>query len=125
VFQLVIPVVLFLLGLSLLRAGSNAYDQPALQLTPNSMFNTKLPATARNPTPINNLGNSTLAAAIESSFLKGSQLQTRGIPVAPDSVQDQFAGCAQGGSPLVAMSNFLLGVPQSAGAYSALCRLIY
>jgi hypothetical protein len=89
------------------------------------MFNTKLPAAARNPTPIHNLANSTLAAAIENSFLSGSQLQTRGIPVlAPDSVQDQFAGCAQGGAPLVAMSNFLLGVPQSAGASSTLQLLI-
>jgi hypothetical protein len=81
------------------------------------MFNTKLPAAARNPTPFNNLGNSTLAASIESSFLSGAQLQTRGISVKPDSVKDQFAGCAQGGSPLVAMSNFLLGVPQSAGTH--------
>jgi hypothetical protein len=89
------------------------------------MFNTKLPAAARNPTPIHNLANSTLAAAIENSFLSGSQLQTRGIPVlAPDSVQDQFAGCAQGGAPLVAMSNFLVGVPQSAGASSTLQLLI-
>ena len=30
-------------------------------------------------------------------------------------VSDQFAGCAQGGAPLLAMSNFLLGVPQTPG----------
>lgn len=69
-----------------------------------------MPANLRNPVPIDAPESpSSLARSVADRF-DGVSVEGTAVHVPPDGArEDMFAGCAQGASPLVNMSDFLLG----------------
>jgi ATP-binding cassette subfamily A (ABC1) protein 3 len=122
VCQLLLPVFLVILGLCLLLIVAPG-EQPDLVLSPVK-FNTDFAAATRNYVPIlKETGCGAVCAAIEERFKDGSTddgvygigLNVNEISAAtPASLNDAFAGCAQGADVLHQMSNFLLQVPADA-----------
>ncbi|CAM9341769.1 unnamed protein product, partial [Choristocarpus tenellus] len=108
-FQLIVPTILFLLGLVLLEYSKGAFDQPELVLSPAENFNPRTPPSMRNPVPMDAPDTPGLARSLADRF-DGVSVDGLAVPTAGGrGVEDQFAGCAQGADPLVNMSNFLLG----------------
>ncbi|CAM9759620.1 unnamed protein product, partial [Discosporangium mesarthrocarpum] len=113
-FQLVVPTILFLLGLVLLQYSKGAFNQPDLVLSPATNFNPGKPPKERNPVPMDAPAVPGLAHFISERF-DGVHVDGIAVPAKPvatggaGGLTDQFDGCAQGASPLVNMSNFLLG----------------
>jgi len=115
-FQLVIPTLLVLLGLSLSKITNN-FSQPELILSPG-MFNPTYPDSEKNFVPIQE--DSEFGAALRAQFSGNSDNLANGVfGVAVDidtesiRLQDQFSGCARGAEPLLEMSNYLLASQDS------------
>ncbi|CAM9094590.1 unnamed protein product, partial [Laminaria digitata] len=108
-FQLIVPTLLFLLGLILLKTSRNAFDQPSLQLSPRANFNPGMPSSLRNPVPLDAPQDPSLARSVADRF-DGVSVEGTAVSVPPGGAtgEDHFNGCAQGAEPLVNMSNFLL-----------------
>lgn len=94
-----------------LPRSRNAFDQPSLRLSPGTHFNPSMPQNLRNPVPIDAPESPSLARSVADRF-DGVSVDGMAVIVPPGGVgeKDIFAGCAQGASPLVNMSEFLLGM---------------
>ncbi|CAM9424100.1 unnamed protein product, partial [Ectocarpus fasciculatus] len=115
-FQLIVPTLLFLLGLLLLRSSRSMFDQPPLLLSPTTHFNPGKPSMVRNPVPMDAPQDPESLARQVADRFDGVSVEGASVLLPPGegpSLEDQFGGCAQGASPLVYMSDFLL---QGAGA---------
>ncbi|CBJ29591.1 conserved unknown protein [Ectocarpus siliculosus] len=115
-FQLIVPTLLFLLGLLLLRSSRSMFDQPSLLLSPATNFNPGKPSRVRNPVPMDAPEDPESLARQVADRFDGISVEGTSVLLPPGegpSLEDQFGGCAQGASPLVYMSDFLL---QGAGA---------
>lgn len=116
--QLILPVVLVTVGLSLLLILANQ-TQPDLILSPNH-YNPTYSASYRNFVPFNIANDeylsaeasSTVASEVFARFTGGANNEgVYGIgvlAVGDDEATDQFHGCSQGAQPLWNTSNFLL-----------------
>lgn len=83
------------------------FDQPSLLLSPATQFNLDKPLSMRNPVPLDAPEDDSLARSVADRF-DGVSVEGKSV-LTPAGELDHFEGCAQGASPLVNMSNFLMG----------------
>lgn len=94
------------------RCSRNAFDQPSMLLSPSTHFNPEKPSRIRNPVPVAvpRDDEESLSWKVVDRFngvsIEGTSILTP--PPGSSSPDERFAGCAQGASPLVNMSDFLL-----------------
>lgn len=87
------------------------FDQPSLLLSPATNFNPEKPAGVRNPVPMDVPQDPESLARQVADRFDGVSVEGTSVLLPPGqdpSLEDQFRGCAQGASPLVYMSDFLL-----------------
>eukprot|EP00599_Poterioochromonas_sp_BG-1_P016760 CAMPEP_0173165656 /NCGR_PEP_ID=MMETSP1105-20130129/21518_1 /TAXON_ID=2985 /ORGANISM="Ochromonas sp., Strain BG-1" /LENGTH=1579 /DNA_ID=CAMNT_0014086689 /DNA_START=11 /DNA_END=4746 /DNA_ORIENTATION=+ len=111
--QLVLPVIIVIVGLSLLLLQPN-YNQPDLVLNP-SKFNQDFSYSQRNYVPfLTPTEPCTVCDAMENAFqgVEGSGVWGVAMPVTYVD-GDAFAGCAVGAAPLNNVSQYLINTPRT------------
>lgn len=82
------------------------FDQPPLLLSPGTHFNPEKPSSMRNPIPLDAPQDESLARYVADRF-DGVSVEGKSV-LTPAGGLDHFDGCAQGASPLVNLSDFLM-----------------